>query len=198
VFASGVGRCLGQPQLRGERHFERPRRGTKIKDALLARETVEQVDTSPAGSGEARGVRPPHHAVLSRGKAERWPLANLALQTDDHLPIRQPVYEVGGRRFRGALLPTEIPASREPRPAAQSATAADSGRNASGPDERRIAKSGSYFDDVTRDPRPYGIENTTDKVRRPGAVRRRRDAVCTERIVGLSGQSLPDFLLGWK
>jgi hypothetical protein len=42
-----------------------------------------------------------------------------------------------------------------------------------------IAKSGSYFDDVTRDPRPYGIENTTDKVRRPGAVRRRRDAVCT-------------------
>jgi len=30
-----------------------------------------------------------------------------------------------------------------------------------------IAKSGSYFDDVTRDPRPYGIENTTDKVRRP-------------------------------
>jgi len=29
-----------------------------------------------------------------------------------------------------------------------------------------IAKSGSYFDDVTRDPLPYGIENTTDKVRR--------------------------------
>jgi hypothetical protein len=49
-----------------------------------------------------------------------------------------------------------------------------------------IAKSGSYFDDVPRDPRRYGIENTTDKVRRPGAVRRRRDAVCTERIVGHS------------
>jgi hypothetical protein len=48
-----------------------------------------------------------------------------------------------------------------------------------------IAKSGSYFDDATRDPRPYGIENTTDKVRRPGAVRRRRDAVWTERIVGI-------------
>jgi hypothetical protein len=37
-----------------------------------------------------------------------------------------------------------------------------------------------------RDPRRYGIENTTDKVRRRGAVRRRRDAVCTERIVGHS------------
>lgn len=49
----------------------------------------------------------------------------------------------------------------------------------------KIAKSGSYFDDVTRDPRPYGIENTTDKVRRPGAVRRKRDAVCTECIVGI-------------
>lgn len=44
--------------------------------------------------------------------------------------------------------------------------------------------SGSYFDDVLRDPRRYGIKNTTDKVRRPGAVRRRRDAVCTERVVG--------------
>jgi hypothetical protein len=28
VFASGVGLCLGRPQLRGERRFERPRRGT--------------------------------------------------------------------------------------------------------------------------------------------------------------------------
>jgi hypothetical protein len=56
--------------------------------------------------------------------------------------------------------------------------------------------SGSYFDDVLRDPRRYGIENTTDKVRRPGAVRRRRDAVCTERIVGITGQSLPDLL--WR
>jgi hypothetical protein len=33
--------CLGQPQLRGERRFERRR---KIKDALLARGTVEQGD----------------------------------------------------------------------------------------------------------------------------------------------------------
>jgi len=46
-----------------------------------------------------------------------------------------------------------------------------------------IAMSGSYFDDVLLDPRRYGIENTTDKVRRPGAVRLGRDAVCTERIV---------------
>jgi hypothetical protein len=47
-----------------------------------------------------------------------------------------------------------------------------------------IAMSGSYFDDVLRDPRRYGIKNTTDKVRRPGAVRRRRDAVCTAHVLG--------------
>jgi hypothetical protein len=47
-----------------------------------------------------------------------------------------------------------------------------------------IATSGSYFDDVLLDPRRYGIKNTTDKMRRPGAVRRRRDAVCSERAFG--------------
>jgi hypothetical protein len=48
----------------------------------------------------------------------------------------------------------------------------------------KIAMSGSYFDDLLRDPRRYGIENTTDKLRRPGGVRRKRDAVCTESTVG--------------
>jgi hypothetical protein len=42
VFASGIGLFPGQPQLRGKRRFERPRRG--IKDAPLARETAEQLD----------------------------------------------------------------------------------------------------------------------------------------------------------
>lgn len=46
-----------------------------------------------------------------------------------------------------------------------------------------IAMSGSYFHDVLLDPRRYGIENTTDKVRRPGAVRLRCDAVGTEHVV---------------
>src|SRR6202035_1027324 len=55
-----------------------------------------------------------------------------------------------------------------------------------------IAMRGSYFDDVLCDPRRYGSENTTDKVRRRGAVRRRRDAVCTERIVGDSEKGPPE------
>jgi hypothetical protein len=47
-----------------------------------------------------------------------------------------------------------------------------------------IAMIGSYFYDVLLDPRRYGIKSTTDKMRRPGALRRRRNAVCTERVVG--------------
>ena len=46
--------------------------GRKIKDALLARETVAQVDDF-AGRVKAKRVEfGPHHAVLSRGKLERW------------------------------------------------------------------------------------------------------------------------------
>ena len=63
------------------------------------------------------------------------------------------LYEVGGRRFRVALLPTEIPASREPglwlnpqlwRIPAEMRVELTSAE---------IAMSGSYFDDVLRDPR---------------------------------------------
>ena len=93
------------------------------------------------------------------------------------------MYEVGGRRFRGALLPTEIPASREPGLRLNPQLRRIPAEMPADLTSAEIAMSGSYFDDVLRDPGRYGIENTTDKVRRPGAVRRRRDAVCTERIV---------------
>jgi hypothetical protein len=92
-----------------------------------------------------------------------------------------------------ALLPTEIPASREPglrlNPQLRRIPAGMRAELTSA----EIAMSGSYFDDVLRDPRRYGIENTTDKLRRPGAVRRRRDAVCTESIVGHSEKGRPGF-----
>ena len=94
--------------------------------------------------------------------------------------------EVRGRRFRVALLPTEIPGSQEPGlrlnpqlgriPAKMRAELTSA--------EIAIWADRISFDDVLHDPRRYGIKNTTDKVRRPGAVRRRRDAVCTERVVG--------------
>ena len=66
VFASGVGLCFGQRQLRGERRFEGPRRGTEIKGALLAREAGEQVDF--AGWVKAKRVEfaPAPRCPLSR------------------------------------------------------------------------------------------------------------------------------------
>jgi hypothetical protein len=59
VFASGVGLCLGQPQLRGERRFERPRRGTEDQGrAARARNGGTGGRLRRPGQGEARGVRP--------------------------------------------------------------------------------------------------------------------------------------------
>ena len=43
VSASGVGLCLRQPQLCGERRFERPRRGTDDQGRAARMRTVEQV-----------------------------------------------------------------------------------------------------------------------------------------------------------
>jgi hypothetical protein len=128
--------------------------GRKIKDALLARETVVQVDDF-AGRAKAKHVELAPRSTLSslaeRLNDGRLPDGKVVANLESEI---RKLYEVGGRRFRVALLPTEIPASREP--------------------------------GLLLDPRRYGIENTTDKVRRPGAVRRRRDTVCTERIVGNS------------
>ncbi|HSU18212.1 MAG TPA: hypothetical protein VLI45_00585, partial [Acidobacteriaceae bacterium] len=85
--------------------------------------------------------------------------------------------EVGGRRSRVALLPTQTPASREPGLPLNPPLGRIPAKMRAELTSAEIAMSGSYFDHVLRDPRRYGIENTTDKVRRPGAVRRRRDAV---------------------
>jgi len=92
--------------------------------------------------------------------------------------------EVRGRRFRLALLPTEIPGSREPGLRLNPQLGRIPAKMRAELTSVEIAMSGSYFDYVLRDPRRYGIKNTTDNVHRPDAVRRRRDAVCTEHVVG--------------
>ena len=95
----------------------------------------------------------------------------------------------GGRQFRVALRPAEIPVSREPGPRLNPQLRRIPAEMRAELTSTEIAMSGSYFDDVLRKPRRYGIENTTDKLRRPGAVRRRRAAVCTESMVGDSDNS---------
>jgi hypothetical protein len=163
--------------------------GRKIKDALLARETVEQVDDF-AGRVKAKPVEFAPRTTLSSLKERlndgRLPDGEVVANLESEI---RKLYEVGGRRFRVALLPTEIPASREPGLRLNPQLRRIPAEMRADLTSAEIAMSGSYFDDVLRDPRRYGIENTTDKVRRPGAVRRRRDAVCTERIVGHSYKS---------
>jgi len=108
-------------------------------------------------------ARPPRGSIL---QVQLRRLSSLADRLNDgRLPDGEVVanleseirklYEVGGRRFRVALLPTEIPASREPGqwlnpqlwriPAEMRADLTSA----------EIAMSGSYFDDVLRDPRRY-------------------------------------------
>jgi hypothetical protein len=112
VFASGVGLCLGEPQLRGERRFERPRRGTEDQGrAARARNGGTGGRLRRPGQGEARGVRP--RTTLS-SLAEslndgRQPDGEVAANLESEI---RKMYEVGGRRFRVALLATEVPASR--------------------------------------------------------------------------------------
>jgi hypothetical protein len=153
----------------------------RIKDALLARETVEQVDDF--GRVKAQRVESAASTTLS-ALAERL--------NDGRLPDRwSPIWRANPQAVRSgpATVPSGASADRDtasrerglrlypqlPRIPAEMR-----------PELTRveIAMRGSYFDDVLRDPRRYSIENTAGKVRRPGTVRRSRDAVCTERIFG--------------
>ncbi len=147
--------------------------------------------TSPAGSRRSAWNSAPVQAVLSRGKAERWPAAGWGggRQPGE----RDPQAVRSGR----ATVPSGASASRDSclagtRPAAESATGPDFGQIRSELTSAEIAMSGSYFDDVLRDPRRYGIENTTDKVCGPDAVRRRRDVVWHGAHCQLSGSNPHD------
>ena len=111
--------------------------GRKIKDALLARETVEQVDDF-AGRVKAKRVELAPRTTLSsladRLNDGRLPDGEVVANLESEI---RKLYEVGG-----ATVPSGASADRDScvagtRPVAQSATVADSGRNASGADERR-------------------------------------------------------------
>jgi len=71
VFASGIGLFPGQPQLRGKRRFERPRRGTDDQGrAARTRNGGTVGRLRRLGQSEARGTRgtSPRASCLSCGK----------------------------------------------------------------------------------------------------------------------------------
>jgi hypothetical protein len=186
VFASGVGLCPSALE-------DSLNCAVSVLRAAAARDGRSRTRRSHTGSGRGGRLRRPGQGE-ARGTSPRATLSSLAERLNDgRLPDGEVVAnleseirklcEVGGRRFRVALLPTEIPASREPGLRLNPQLGRIPAKMRAELTSAEIAMSGSYFDDVLRDPRRYGIENTTDKVRRPGAVRRRRDAVCTVRFV---------------
>jgi hypothetical protein len=65
ALASGVGHCLGQPQLRGERRFERPRRGTEDQGRCSREKRWHRWTTSPAGSRRSAWSSPPRTTLSS-------------------------------------------------------------------------------------------------------------------------------------
>lgn len=150
MFASGVGLCLGQPQLRGERRFEWPRRGTEDQGCAAREETVVQVDDF-AGRVKAKHVELAPRTTLSslaeRLNAGRLPDGEVVANLESEI---RKLYEAGGRRFPVALLPTEIPASREPglrlNPQLRRIPAEMRAELTSA----EIGMSGSYFDDLLR------------------------------------------------
>ena len=172
VFASGVGLCLGQPQLRGERRFERPRRGTEDQGrAARARNGGTGGRLRRPGQGEARGVRP--RTTLS-SLAERLNDGRRRMGGGRQSGERDPQAVRSGRAtFRVALLPAEIPASREPglrlNPQLRRIPAEMRAELTSA----EIAMSGSYFDDrrCSRSAAPCARSGIVANRRKPRAPR---------------------------
>jgi acetyl esterase/lipase/phospholipase/lecithinase/hemolysin len=139
--------------------------GNKIKDALLGRGMMEQVDDFIARVQSRRIVFDPETTLffLAGGLNDaRLPGAETVANLETEI---RKLHAAGARRFRVALLPTAIPAFS----AVGSRLNPELRRipdeiKAQLPDARiALSNWGPFFDEVMRNPSRYGIENTTDK-----------------------------------
>ena len=139
--------------------------GRKVKDALLGRGMMDQVDDFVARVRSRQIVFQPETTLffLAGGLNDgRLPSGETVANLESE--IRQ-LYEVGARRFRVALLPTAIPAFSEFGLRLNPELRRIPGDMQAQLRGTQIAISnwGGFFDEVMRDPSRYGIENTTDK-----------------------------------
>jgi phospholipase/lecithinase/hemolysin len=139
--------------------------GRKVKDALLGRGMVEQVDDCVARVRAKQIVFDQDRTLffLAGGLNDRR-LATADTVANLKAHVRK-LHAAGARRFRIALLPAAIPAFSEvglrlnpalrriPREIDAELTGV----------EVRLSNWGPFFDEVLRNPSAYGIRNTTDK-----------------------------------
>lgn len=139
--------------------------GREVKDALLGRGMMEQVDDFVARVKSRKIVFDPKETLffLAGGLNDRrLPSGETVANLESE--IRE-LYAAGGRRFRVALLPTAIPAFSEVGlrldPELRHIPDELAGKLPGA--EIALSNWGGFFDEVMRNPSRYGIENTTDK-----------------------------------
>ena len=138
--------------------------GRKVKDALLGRGMVDQVEDFAARVQSKAIVFDPDHTLffLAGGLNDRR-LPSSETVSNLKGEIRK-LYDLGARRFRLALLPTAIPAFSEVglrlNPELQRIPSEIEGELRGA--QVSLSHWGAFFDDVMRNPSEYGIENTKD------------------------------------
>ena len=138
--------------------------GRKIGNALLGRGMVEQVEDFAARVQSKQLTFDPDRTLffLAGGLNDsRLPSGQTAANLKSHI---RKLYGLGARRFRVALLPTDIPGFGQVgarlNPEIQRIPG-EIGGELSGA-QIQLSNWGAFFDEVMRNPSAYGIENTKD------------------------------------
>ena len=139
--------------------------GRKVKDALLGRGMMDQVEDFVARVQSRQIVFDSDSTLfyLAGGLNDRrLPSAETVANLESEV---RKLYAAGARRFRVAVLPTAIPAFSEVGLRLNPELRRIPGEMQAELPKAQIAMSrwGEYFDDVMRTPARYGIENTTEK-----------------------------------
>jgi cholinesterase len=139
--------------------------GRKVKDALLGRGMVEQVDDFVTRVQSRQIVFDPDTTlffVAGGLNDRRLPSAETVANLEAEV---RKLYAAGARRFRIALLPTAIPSFSEVGQRLDPELRRIPGEMKAQLPDAQIALSnwGLFFDEVLRNPSAYDIRNTADK-----------------------------------
>ena len=139
--------------------------GRKVKDALLGRGMVEQVEDFGSRVQSKQVTFDPEATLfyLAGGLNDRRLTSDVTMANLEG-EIRK-LYDVGARRFRVALLPTAIPGFSDvgDRLNPEFWKIPDDIRKVLPDAQIALSNWGPFFDEVMRNPSRYGIENTIDK-----------------------------------